>query len=331
MKGVSVIICCYNSGDKLIPTLSHLAKQETSPGLPYEIIIVDNNCNDHTIAIASKTWFSLGSPFSLVITRQPLAGLNHARLMGIQTSQYDYVVLCDDDNWLCNNYLLKVNSLFDALPGVGLVGGVGEAVADIPLPQWFNELKGFGYAVGTEGRDTGPVEFVYGAGMALRKSALNANGLEQPRFFLSDRKGESLSSGGDTEICMIIKNADHTIYFDAGLTFKHYLSSGRLQWNYYVRLRKSFGRAAAYLQMYNSLQVPEINLQKKSRRMQFFSLAKLMLRHLKYILFPFFFKNARCANVLQQISMQITSFSEAKALAWFSSNVRSSKKKRPGI
>ena len=314
MKGVSVIICCYNSGNKLVPTLSNLAKQQSLSGINYEIIIVDNNCTDDTIGIASETWLSLGEPFPVSIVRQPIPGLNYARDMGMQTASYEYIILCDDDNWLSDNYLIKVYHLFESMPTVALIGGVGEAVLEAHAPAWFTELEGFGYAVGTEGRKTGYVDSVYGAGMALRRSVFSAIINNDFSFLLSDRTGKDLSSGGDTEISMLVKIAGYTIYLDSSLTFKHYISSNRLQWSYYLKLRRSFGRAAAYLQLYNAALLSAKPMQRRNSFNQYLSFIKFSVWNVKYILFPLCYKNTRCADFVQQMNMRLTCLLENKKM-----------------
>lgn len=325
MKGLSVIICCYNSGNKLIATLQYLAKQQKVPGIDYELILVDNNCTDNSIEIATDTWASLNTPYPLNIVLQVIPGLSYARTMGINVSRYGYVVLCDDDNWLSENYLLKMFRLLEAMPAVALVGGVGEAVTDGLVPQWFNDLKGFGYAVGTEGRVTGPVTSVYGAGMGIRKSVFKNIEKGDANFMLSDRKGKNLSSGGDTEICMIISSAGHTIYLDTSLNFKHYLSNARLKWGYYLRLRIAFGKASAYLQLYDDRHSFAV-LKKKNSLSKFYSLVKFSILHVKYLLLPFYFKNVHCANAVQQMSLQFTRFWEHKELAALADDINAQKK-----
>jgi glycosyltransferase involved in cell wall biosynthesis len=314
MKGVSVIICCYNSGDKLIATLKHLAIQKRVANIPFELIVVDNNCSDKTIDILTVTWRGLNLPFPLSIVQQPVPGLNYARQKGIKNAKYDYLILCDDDNWLCEDYLLKVYNLFEDMPEVAVIGGVGEATADKPIPSWFVKLQGFGYAVGNEGRQTGYVDSVYGAGMGLRKQVISTLLNEEFSFILSDRTGTNLLSGGDTEISILIKKSGYNIYFDSSLTFKHYLTSNRLQWNYYLRLRRSFGKASAYLQLYNLTDLSEQSLKNTNRVIQILSFIKFGFLHWKYMLFSNYLKNVKCADFAQQLSMRLTMINDKKKM-----------------
>lgn len=321
MKGVSVIICSYNSGSKVIKTLEHLALQEYVSNVEYELIVVDNNCTDETVGLVRNTWILLKSPYPLQIVQERLAGLNNARKKGIETAKYENIILCDDDNWLCKDYLKRVYCLLKEKPEVGMVGGKGEAVADIDFPDWFRQLKGFGYAVGDEGRKTGYVNDVYGAGMSLRKSVFLLIIKQLDNFLLTDRRGSSLSSGGDTEFSILIQRAGYKIFFDSNLTFKHFLNKNRLNWKYYLKLRKSFGQAAAYLQLYNWHSLPSTSLTKKSRAKQFLSLLKYMLMGTKYILFPFYFKNSDCATFTQQLGMRTTLLKEYNKIKFIAHNL----------
>jgi len=215
-KGVSVIICCYNSADKIEKTLQYLSRQLWQPGLQYEIILVDNNCTDTTILKAVECWKTAGEPYPLHITEQSRAGLNYARQKGISFANYEYLVFCDDDNWLCNDYLKKMFTIFETKPDTVLAGGIGEAVFENyekHPPAWFKAIKGFGYAVGDEGRQTGFTDNLYGAGMGIRKSLFEKLIGGKLDFILTDRKGTSLSSGGDTEICVIVWKAGYKIFF----------------------------------------------------------------------------------------------------------------------
>ena len=252
-KGISVIICCYNSALKLQQTLSHLAGQQMCSSLQFEIVLVNNNSTDNTPKKAIEIWQQLNAPFPIKIVNEKKAGLNYAREKGISVAAYEYIIFCDDDNGLCENYLVTAARLFDVMPEVSVIGGIGVPVLEIATPEWFIANKGFGYAVGSEGRKTGFADTVYGAGMIIRKSALQAITSNKITFLLTDRIGAKLVSGGDTEICMLLKYAQQKIWFEESLTFKHYLPSKRVNWNYYLKLRASFGKANAYLNLYNPL------------------------------------------------------------------------------
>lgn len=300
--GVSVVICCYNSGKKIIPTLSYLSGQAMLSGVAFEVVIVDNNCTDDTITIARAHWKSLNNPFPLHVIREEQPGLNHARAAGVQHAFNEYIVFCDDDNWLCSDYLINVFQLFQMRKEVALMGGVGIAVFESEPPKWFSRLQGFGYAVGDEGRKAGYVDLVYGAGMAVRRSVFLAV-TKRNSLLLTDRRGKSLSSGGDTEICQLVKKAGYQIYLDRNLSFQHYLTADRLSWSYYLKLRRSFGTASAQLLAYNEPGRKLVDGKKAIR--QSLSLVNYCCRNWPYLVFPRLLKTARCADFVQQKALRL--------------------------
>ncbi|HAH35038.1 MAG TPA: hypothetical protein DCL81_00305, partial [Algoriphagus sp.] len=97
---------------------------------------------------------------------EPNAGLTHARQKGWRTANYDIVLFCDDDNWLCSDYLTVGYSIFKSHSKVGILGGCGEPVSEVQFPDWFAEFS-HSYAVGNNGKTSGKLEkgaAHYGAG-----------------------------------------------------------------------------------------------------------------------------------------------------------------------
>lgn len=171
--GVSIVLCCFNSAKRLPDTLFHLSQQKIPKNIEVEIIIVDNNSTDQTTGIAQEIWAKLHDPLPLKIIAQPIPGLAHAREKGIEEAAYEFIVLCDDDNWLEENYLTLAYRILTKNRGIGILGGQSEAVSDIPLPYWFSTYQA-GYAVGVQNLESGDITsrgYVWGAGMVLRKSA----------------------------------------------------------------------------------------------------------------------------------------------------------------
>ena len=102
---ISVIICCYNSSSRIVPTLEHLLLQKRSYVIKWELIIVDNNSTDNLESIVNKVWEQSNIPLSIVKESQP--GLSFARMKGIETATSDLLIFCDDDNWLASNFIQK--------------------------------------------------------------------------------------------------------------------------------------------------------------------------------------------------------------------------------
>jgi len=100
-------------------------------------------------------------------------------------------------------------------------------------------LKGV-YATGC--RNDGEVTNVYGAGMAVLKPLLT-----DLKFSLGDRKGNSLSSGGDSEICIFVREKGYKIRQLCSNTFVHFIPKERLTTDYILRMAKVYGETSAKL------------------------------------------------------------------------------------
>ena len=68
--GVSVIVCCYNSAERLPETLKYLSMQNVPENMPWEIIIVDNNSTDSTNDVAMEIWNGFKKDISCRIIKQ---------------------------------------------------------------------------------------------------------------------------------------------------------------------------------------------------------------------------------------------------------------------
>lgn len=242
MKGISIILCCYNSSKRLPETLAHLAKQKVSSTVNWELIVVNNNSTDDTAFVARNIWRSLGVPASLRIIEEPQPGLSNAREKGMSEATYDILVWCDDDNWLCDVYVQTAFDIMEQDLQIGALGGWCEATFETEKPKWFDTYSKY-FAVSKQGRRSGDITLkkgcVYGAGMVSRKS----HNLELKSYgflhLLKGRVGASLSSGEDTEYCYALRLLGKKMWFDERLYFKHFMSEGRLSLAYVSRLRKA--------------------------------------------------------------------------------------------
>ena len=254
-NGISVVICCYNSSARLPRTLEHLARQALPGKLPLEVIVVDNNSTDGTREVALWEWKKLQNPFPLMVVEQPVQGLTHAREKGIGAASYDIILLCDDDNWLCPDYAEKVFRIMSSDPRVGVLGGRGEAVTDGVFPSWFSSFQS-AYAVGAQNLESGDVSkrgYLWGAGMALRKSVVQRFWQLGFSSLLTDRKGNELSSGGDSELCKWFLLAGYKLWYEESLVFQHYIPSERLTIPYFRKMQQGHDRSFRVLKKYDML------------------------------------------------------------------------------
>lgn len=252
-QGVSVIICCYNSANRLAPTLTHLFKQVISSTIDWEIIVVNNNSTDNTEEEAQKLYAQTDQRIPFCIVNEPKAGLSNARNKGFEAANYDYALMVDDDNWLCPNYVETVFNHLQENPHAAMVGGLGIPELEAPAPSWFNAYASC-YATGPQSTTgDGPIktaEELYGAGCALKLSVLQHIRTHGFVNILSDRTGSNLMSGGDTELCYAFRLAGYDLLYDERISFNHFLPKGRVNWKYLRKLFHGFGMTKTLMDIY---------------------------------------------------------------------------------
>lgn len=253
-KGVSIVICCYNSAKLLPETIRHISKLKIPPCTSCEIVIVDNNSDDNTSDTARELLNKyITSNFTFKILFQPIQGLSAARKMGFENSVNEYILFCDDDNLLSEDYILILTDTLGNNEKIGAAGGESTAVSDVKFPDWFQKFQN-SYSSGSQSEIKGDITrtagAVWGAGMAVRKKALVDLYSKGFTPFLSDRKKESLTSGGDIELCYALRLAGWKIWYEPSLKLQHFIPQQRLNWNYLRKLSRGFGAQKVSLDPY---------------------------------------------------------------------------------
>lgn len=244
-KGVSVIICCYNSITRIKKTLEYLVTQQISEEIFWEIIVVDNNSTDGTYKYVNNFLKTLSPSIPFTITLENKQGLIYARERGINVAQYEYLLFCDDDNWLANNYIENTYCTFRKYPNIGMLGGWCDPISDIKIPKWFQEVNTY-YAVGKLHNKSIELKNissgVFGAGMSIKKTAFQALKLTGFQFSMTGREGNKLSGGEDFELRIGLGLLNYTCFFSTDLYFQHFIPKDRLQKAYVNKIAFEWGR-----------------------------------------------------------------------------------------
>jgi len=258
-RGVSIIICCYNSSKKLPETLTHLSKQIIPKGCAAEIIIVDNNSTDNTSNFALKVWNELNrKDIQLKVIVELSAGLNKARMAGTASAKYDYILFCDDDNWLPNDYVKNAIKNLEMYPSLGIVGAANvHGKYEIKPPKWFLEFKEFCCIYEEGNMDKIDLKgdqsiFVPGAGMFIyKKIILEYFDNENKNNMILDRVEDNLFSGGDTDINLFNFEKGYGIGIFSDMRFTHFIPK--------ERIKKKYLKKMAYCQSFSSVIVATKN------------------------------------------------------------------------
>lgn len=233
-QGVSVIVCCHNGADRLPETIRHIARQRVRPYIPWEVVLIDNGSTDASALVARREWQKHRVDTYLKVVSEPQLGLSYARSRGFQEARYEYMLLCDDDNWLDEHYVDTVYQILSGNQNIGALGGVGRLVYELDPPS--NELS-YVFAAGPQASVPGkvPENKLYGAGCVVRYSAYYKMLKSGFKSLLTDRRGVELSSGGDYELCLALAIRGYDIWYDDRLRFIHYITRERLTWEYFKR------------------------------------------------------------------------------------------------
>lgn len=250
LNGMSIVICTYNGRHRLGDVLSHIAQLKLDDHLDYELIVVDNASEDGTSEFVTNYWAQMNSRIVLRVINETEPGVMYARKRGIREANYEYIVFCDDDNWLNPEYLLISFSLLQEKSNIAAIGGHGIPTFEVQKPEWFDAYEGH-YGCSAQGNGEGPIHprfYLYTAGMAFKRSIfikLFESGFENK---MEGRKGKLLTAGEDTEWTMFLAICGYELWYSPRLTFMHFMPSGRLTIDYLLRIVR--GTTAADVQLF---------------------------------------------------------------------------------
>jgi glycosyltransferase involved in cell wall biosynthesis len=251
--GISVVVCTHNGKERLEATLQSIFQQKTTNELAWEILVIDNASTDGTkeFCVDLKNKYNFNQNFRVISELNP--GLNNARKKGLSESSFNWVLFCDDDNHLFDNYVQTGFNIISTNNSIGALGGMGLPLFESEKPDWFDQYH-YSFAVGAQANSNGKIPSqnpeVYGAGCFFYKPVLQKIFATGFQTIMSDRKGKSLSSGGDVEWCYLIHLMKYEIWFSDDLKFYHLMPAPRLTWDYYIKLKMGIANGAALILSY---------------------------------------------------------------------------------
>ncbi|HNY84073.1 MAG TPA: glycosyltransferase [Anaerolineaceae bacterium] len=274
--GLTIVIATYNACGLIEKTLDCLLKMEKVSGLPWEILVVDNNSTDGTPEFVRSLW---KDPSRLRILNEPNQGTGFAKFRGMIEAKYTYIGFVDQDNWVDSDWMLTAIKAIESASKAAVICGRGMPVFGAEKPKWFDRYQQ-NYAVGRQAEKDGcvsdPNRFLYAAGSILRKSAFDDLIDLGFRPILQSRAGKQLLSGEDTELQILLRLRGWEIHYQDDISFRHYMPPQRLTRDYFIRFRKGLGASSVYLQIYRDF-VKRTSGPQKDDQLNWF---KLLLRSL---------------------------------------------------
>jgi len=252
INGITIIVCTFNGISRLGETIKHLAAQAVPDHITWEIILADNASTDGSASFFRTEWASYkidSVPLTILTESKP--GKLYALQRAISAATHEYFIICDDDNWLADDYVAKAHQLMLSNPGIGALGGFGIPITDgAELPDWFQDYQ-FAYAVGPQAKSDGlmPVRSIlWGAGLVSRKSVYT----EMYGNFPSFLEGQSVEMilAEDTEYCLRLTLKNYRLYYSSELKYQHYIQQTKLTPEYRDRQLKRFHDSGVILRKY---------------------------------------------------------------------------------
>ncbi|EKB48711.1 glycosyltransferase family A protein [Cecembia lonarensis] len=242
MTVISIVVFIYNPDEWIIKkVLKALTELKIPQNGEVEYLLVDNNSQNNWKLILEREFTDF--PFQLLVEKRQ--GLTFARQSGFEKSKGDLIVCVDDDNELSSDYLLSFLALREQYPEVGVWGpGIIKVEFHKDVPSKFNNFKAYyqekafdKVQFGTE-RIWMPY-YPPGTGMCLTKEVANAylGFVEKGRMTATDRKGRSLSSGGDSQVVYSAILLGKSAGTSPSLKLNHLTSKNKSNLNYLKRLQ----------------------------------------------------------------------------------------------
>ena len=212
MAFFSIVICTYNPDLEIFQRLLKAVLQFDKLSVQHEVIIIDNNSSP-ALQMNDAVQSFLSSKQNATIITETKPGLTNARIAGIKAAKCDWIIFFDDDNEPAADYLMCGTKAIELYPHVGAwePGNIDVKYLCQKSNNYLDSIKAIFQQRESEeicfdnNKINGNICYPYGTGMIIRKEILTVyiNEVEKNLLTMSDRKGSSLLSGGDSQMLYI--------------------------------------------------------------------------------------------------------------------------------
>lgn len=201
---ISIIIVNYNTADLLTPCLQSVFKQT---GLNFEIIVIDNASQDHSLEVLKNF-----SKQITVIASSKNLGFGKANNVAAQQCKGKYIFLLNPDTELTTpDSLQMLKEFMDNNPSYGLVGTrIINTNGTETLPR--KHYPGEKHSKNEFNHLPGDIAWILGASMFMTADLYKKiHGFDEDYFLY----------GEDTDICLRIRKLGYQIGYLDKITIKH--------------------------------------------------------------------------------------------------------------
>ena len=243
---ISVLICTRDRAETLERTLEALLCPENLEVKDWDIVVVDNDSQDHTAQVCRA--FKERFPDHFNFCYEGKHGKSNALNTGIAVAKGDIIAFTDDDVSCAPDYLQAIRTVFsqyrvDAVQGRILLECEGGH------PAWLDRFLGL-----TVGWREDADEFTALKGTLCGSNMIvKAEVLRKVGTFLPDLGPGAIGLGEETELSLRMRAAGFRLGFAPQILTWHHLPKKRLTRSFIRRRFFQQGRAQAY---YAPLPVP---------------------------------------------------------------------------
>lgn len=237
---ITIAICTWNRADLLDQTLAQFHSIVIPNGVTWELIVVNNNCTDHTIDVVRR--HSRKLPIRHVL--EPKQGHCHSRNTAVELAAGRLILWTDDDVLVDPDWIVAYLQAAEAYPNASIFGGTIDPWFAVDPPGWIktnmNRLAG-SFAVRQLGPDVRPLdihESPFGANMAFRLDALRQFRFD-PRL---GRVGAGLIGADETDVINRMRKSQHQAIWVGPARVRHWIPTERLTKQFVWKFIKGLSR-----------------------------------------------------------------------------------------
>jgi len=227
---ISAVICSYNRARFIIDAVESIFNQDFDKS-QLEVIVVDNNSKDDTIALLAAYKLQHGN-YNFSYYTETRQGVAYTRTRCAREAKGEIVAFLDDDSTAQAGWLKEIVDFFDAHPEVYSTGGKITPVFLTGIPKWYSRyffglVGNFDFADHVK-RMTGK-RYPCGANMAFRKKVFEEIGYFNPEL---GRRGNGLIATEEKDIYLRILQYGKQVYYLPQVEVLHKVESNKFDKNY---------------------------------------------------------------------------------------------------
>lgn len=244
MTQLTVAIPTYNGADRLPEVLDRLRRQAETESIHWEVLVVDNNSSDGTVAVVQQFQKNWPPDVSLRWVVETQQGAAFARKRAISESQSDLVGFLDDDNIPELAWVAEAVRFSQEYPKAGAYGSQIHARFEVDPPPNFNRIKPY-FAI----TELGESPRLYhannnllppSAGLVVRRDVWQK--FVPEHCLLNGRVDGSMLTGEDLEaLSHIQRRSDWEIWYNPRMEIDHKIARKRLEMDYLIPFFRGIG------------------------------------------------------------------------------------------